>query len=211
MEVLGSTIVDLTAEDDKDDVVEILSSSLPTTLVDESTPEVRRSSRVRTVPAHWTDPTTSTSTTSTSNRQRTSNRQSTANSRIRSRPTSNTYLYRLWSQFVLGLSTGDYDTGEDDNDDDYMDYEAALDLASRVGVVKPTGLSRLELEHLMRRPHIGLEDPCAICLETMRKGEASVVLPCGHCFHDACTVEWLTVKAECPTCRGAVKPKVVIT
>lgn len=133
-------------------------------------------------------------------------------SRRRSRPTSNTYLYRLWSQFVLGLSTGDYDTGEDDNaDDDYMDYEAALDLASRVGVVKPTGLSRLELEHLMRRPHIGLEDPCAICLETMRKGEASVVLPCGHCFHDACTVEWLTVKAECPTCRGAVKPKVVIT
>ena len=232
---LTTTTTESSRTDDADvEVIEVIpSSSQETTDSISINTEGRRSSsrirdrRRREVPFHWNDDnnrnensrttdTTSTIHTSGNNRRRRRRRNlDIIQSRRRHQIVpENSLLFRVWSQFIagsVGLASFNNSTNGNLNDDDDLGYEEALDLANRVGVVKPPGLSKLEMEHLMRRPHIGLEDACAICLETMRKGEPSVVLPCGHCFHDACATEWLSVKAECPTCRGKVKPQIIIS
>lgn len=201
-EVVDLTEAVATTENDDAEIVEISSPQRT---------ESRRSTRIRNqrrreIPSHWSTSTESRASTTNRRRRRQRNLEM-IQSRRRQQISENSFLWRVWSQFVAGLAfieTADGGSSE-------INYEAALDLANRVGVVKPAGLSKLEMEHLVRRPHLGQEDACAICLETMRRGEPSVVLPCGHCFHDACAVEWLGVKAECPTCRGKVKPLIVIS
>mmetsp|Transcript_60772 Transcript_60772/g.112048 ORF Transcript_60772/g.112048 Transcript_60772/m.112048 type:complete len:304 (-) Transcript_60772:33-944(-) len=45
---------------------------------------------------------------------------------------------------------------------------------------------------------------CAICLDSLGSGGSCVALPCAHCFHRICTVEWLVRKPFCPLCRFRV-------
>lgn len=92
----------------------------------------------------------------------------------------------------------------------HIGYEQALEIASRLGNVKPEGLSPIELESLNKRPHIGREVNCTICLELIKKDTPTVVFSCGHCYHEICAVEWLKVKAACPTCRAKEKPTVCL-
>lgn len=42
---------------------------------------------------------------------------------------------------------------------------------------------------------------CCICITDVALGESTVMLPCGHLFHDACVVEWLKKNNTCPVCR----------
>ena len=45
-------------------------------------------------------------------------------------------------------------------------------------------------------------ETCAICLrEFQRTNAAAQQLPCNHCFHEGCLVQWLQAKNTCPTCR----------
>lgn len=44
---------------------------------------------------------------------------------------------------------------------------------------------------------------CSICLAP-RAGLVAE-LPCGHSFHEACVMRWLTIKASCPMCRQLVR------
>lgn len=96
-------------------------------------------------------------------------------------------------------------------DDESIDYEQALDIASRLGSAKSTGLTQLEIASLPKRPHFGIDADCTICLEPIKKDNPTVVLDaCGHLFHEGCVVEWLKIKAECPSCRGKVKSTMMI-
>jgi len=47
---------------------------------------------------------------------------------------------------------------------------------------------------------------CCVCLEEAKDGTAGSRLPCGHVFHSACIVGWLTQPkcCWCPVCRAAV-------
>ena len=49
-------------------------------------------------------------------------------------------------------------------------------------------------------PEINQEIFCTICQEEVLTG--SVWLPCGHCFHIKCIVEWKKKKPKCPNCRS---------
>ena len=47
-----------------------------------------------------------------------------------------------------------------------------------------------------------LEYPeCSICLTEVNDGEDTILLPCGHMFHDACVTKWLKIHNTCPLCR----------
>jgi len=48
-------------------------------------------------------------------------------------------------------------------------------------------------------------EKCSICLEAFGKLDAAVVLPCDHCFHEACVAQWFGDRNSCPTCRRELK------
>lgn len=43
---------------------------------------------------------------------------------------------------------------------------------------------------------------CVVCQETYEMGHTVLRLPCGHCFHEACALAWLTRHNTCPYCRS---------
>ena len=46
---------------------------------------------------------------------------------------------------------------------------------------------------------------CCICLNDVKKGEKTVLLPCGHMFHWKCCLTWLETNNTCPVCRFELK------
>ena len=46
---------------------------------------------------------------------------------------------------------------------------------------------------------------CCICLDDIKKGEETVLLPCGHMFHWNCCLNWLKKNNTCPMCRFEIK------
>ena len=47
-----------------------------------------------------------------------------------------------------------------------------------------------------------LEYPeCSICLMEVNEGQDTILLPCGHMFHDKCVTQWLKIHNTCPLCR----------
>merc|ERR1712194_843793 len=50
------------------------------------------------------------------------------------------------------------------------------------------------------------DDECVICMGELAAGQASVVTPCDHHFHESCLERWMDIKMECPTCRAPLPP-----
>ena len=47
-----------------------------------------------------------------------------------------------------------------------------------------------------------LEYPsCSVCLTEIAKNEPTLLIPCGHMFHDGCINKWLEMHNTCPVCR----------
>ena len=47
-----------------------------------------------------------------------------------------------------------------------------------------------------------LEYPeCSICLMEVNDGQNTILLPCGHMFHEDCVTKWLQIHNTCPLCR----------
>ncbi|RHY31863.1 hypothetical protein DYB32_003094 [Aphanomyces invadans] len=44
------------------------------------------------------------------------------------------------------------------------------------------------------------DNDCVVCMNANTYHE-SLVLPCGHVFHEACIGSWLRLRSTCPTCR----------
>ena len=42
---------------------------------------------------------------------------------------------------------------------------------------------------------------CCICIADIGIGDLTLMLPCGHLFHDPCVVGWLEKNNTCPVCR----------
>jgi E3 ubiquitin-protein ligase RNF115/126 len=42
---------------------------------------------------------------------------------------------------------------------------------------------------------------CSICLMDINDGQKTILLPCGHMFHDECITKWLNIHNTCPLCR----------
>jgi len=51
------------------------------------------------------------------------------------------------------------------------------------------------------------EENCVVCISDFEDGELITILPCGHCFHQACIEPWLINKsALCPICKQSILP-----
>ena len=50
-----------------------------------------------------------------------------------------------------------------------------------------------------------MKDCCAICLNSMQKGERVRVLPCFHSYHINCIDKWLCIRSNCPLCKRKVR------
>lgn len=47
-----------------------------------------------------------------------------------------------------------------------------------------------------------LEYPsCTVCLTEINQNDDTVIVPCGHMFHDSCIMQWLEMHNTCPVCR----------
>ena len=46
---------------------------------------------------------------------------------------------------------------------------------------------------------------CCICLDEIAMGEQTILLPCGHMFHNNCILTWLKKNNTCPMCRFEIK------
>ena len=58
-------------------------------------------------------------------------------------------------------------------------------------------------------PCVSSGEPCSICFDDMDGSTPSVQLPCGHCFHKACLVQWLgssIYSEKCPLCNKRLEP-----
>ena len=42
---------------------------------------------------------------------------------------------------------------------------------------------------------------CSICLMEVNEGQDTILLPCGHMFHEGCVTKWLGIHNTCPLCR----------
>jgi hypothetical protein len=63
-----------------------------------------------------------------------------------------------------------------------------------------TGLVRTK----RRRGGAGDGEACGVCLENLAVGDALMVMPCEHRFHEGCLVRWLALSGVCPCCRHAL-------
>ena len=46
---------------------------------------------------------------------------------------------------------------------------------------------------------------CSICLTEISNEQDTILLPCGHMFHDKCIVQWLKIHNTCPLCRYEIQ------
>ncbi|CAG9323290.1 unnamed protein product [Blepharisma stoltei] len=54
----------------------------------------------------------------------------------------------------------------------------------------------------LERAHVS--GTCSICTEDQSESVASVLLSCGHSYHENCITVWLRIQGTCPQCRKQV-------
>ncbi len=42
---------------------------------------------------------------------------------------------------------------------------------------------------------------CSVCLTQVNRGEDSILVPCGHIYHNNCIMKWFEINNKCPICR----------
>jgi hypothetical protein len=42
---------------------------------------------------------------------------------------------------------------------------------------------------------------CSVCLTDINKDQDTILIPCGHLFHNDCITKWLDMNNTCPVCR----------
>lgn len=91
-------------------------------------------------------------------------------------------------------------------------YEALLNLAERLGDVKPRGLNKVDIDQLpCYRHNVGCwrksvheQTLCVVCMCDFESRQLLRVLPCSHEFHAKCVDKWLRMNRTCPLCRADV-------
>ena len=56
-------------------------------------------------------------------------------------------------------------------------------------------------------PHVAPDTRCIICLDSMKAGDPTRILPCNHAFHRPCIDAWIGKGANrCPLCNAQILP-----
>jgi len=75
------------------------------------------------------------------------------------------------------------------------------------------------LDTVRQLPHVSKDSPelkdddgqfidCSICMDEIVNEDNEIILrvPCGHCFHEDCLLEWCKNHLDCPLCRQQIGP-----
>jgi hypothetical protein len=65
-------------------------------------------------------------------------------------------------------------------------------------------------ESLMDKLLLNEDHSCPICIGDFVLEQSVYYLPCGHCFHNNCVLDWLKVKISCPTCRTSLRRELIV-
>lgn len=69
-------------------------------------------------------------------------------------------------------------------------------------VIKNLKRFKMNEEYCKKDEKSNLEYPtCSVCLTELSKGDETVLIPCGHLYHDQCITKWLDMHNTCPVCR----------
>lgn len=61
---------------------------------------------------------------------------------------------------------------------------------------------KMDEDHAKKDNKGEIEYPsCSICLLEVNKGENTILVPCGHMYHEPCILKWFEVNNRCPVCR----------
>lgn len=96
---------------------------------------------------------------------------------------------------------------EGDDAVSFVDLEAGGGRLAGVAEVvrEETGRQRQGKRRRRRRGSIGME--CVVCMVPVRATRrGALTTPCSHVFHEACLIEWMDIKMECPVCRQPLPP-----
>lgn len=93
-----------------------------------------------------------------------------------------------------------------------LGYENLINLADRLGDVKPQGLKKSQIDKLHSYVWKNETTPplkqnivqCVVCICDLEEDELIRVLPCKHEFHAGCVDKWLKDNRTCPICRHEI-------
>lgn len=79
----------------------------------------------------------------------------------------------------------------------------------KLGINKQTVKARsLSEDHIpsiiICKQNLSLQEECCICLEEFNPGDSVYCIPCGHCFHVHCLLEWKQRRPTCPICETSI-------
>lgn len=90
-----------------------------------------------------------------------------------------------------------------------MDHQFDLDMALapihlRTAADIPGGVEVDTAERPLEIPTVDAFGDCAVCMDQFMPAERGKRVPCGHVFHEACLMTWLSLHQSCPLCRFQV-------
>jgi len=65
--------------------------------------------------------------------------------------------------------------------------------------------SQEAIEKLLKKTRVVKTERCSICLEELVVDDECCILPCHHCFHENCILDWLHTGHTFPLCRYPVQ------
>jgi len=65
--------------------------------------------------------------------------------------------------------------------------------------------SQEAIEKLLKKSRVVKTEWCSVCLEELVVDDECYTLPCHHCFHEKCILDWLHTNHTCPLCRYPVQ------
>jgi len=87
-------------------------------------------------------------------------------------------------------------------------FQDLISGAVRMGDAGPPPASEQAIAKLVRNVQPSPGTQCPVCLMDFESSHANATrMPCGHCFHDECLLQWLRAHNTCPVCRFAVEPE----
>ncbi|XP_050222785.1 uncharacterized protein LOC126672881 [Mercurialis annua] len=88
---------------------------------------------------------------------------------------------------------------------EYSDYEEEFIRIAEMESMEDVKLIPASKSSIRKLEKLAVDDTpessCRICLDEIETGNEAIRMPCLHCYHQDCIVQWLQISHFCPICR----------
>uniref|UniRef100_A0A0D9XP02 RING-type domain-containing protein n=1 Tax=Leersia perrieri TaxID=77586 RepID=A0A0D9XP02_9ORYZ len=84
-------------------------------------------------------------------------------------------------------------------DDWQPEAHLLVEVSQKIGIIDASSSTMADLHEVVERD--ARDRQCVVCLENFEEGEILTRIPCSHCFHQNCIVDWLEISHLCLFCR----------